>query len=309
MAASLSGLAAYMLGPSGLDTWDPSTRVMLASQISFCLAIGVLGNTVLNNMPILVNRVMHLRKPEAYGEGTYRMELESSFEGVQATSFLVLGCLPWLLRSDPGVIVRDDLPYPPALPLLASAEQGDIPLPDGKPPSPLAFPNRAPGSRFAPGELSMHSFGYAPSWNRWLRASVDAQIKDIARGEWVGYVSTSQGRNGDVPPPAHGVHFTSRSDPQDADRLLLIADGVDSRGAFKLDGFVMLSMGFVCLEKWWTGANGVPAHLLWGAITPLGIAGSWSYLSAPRIPMGLMWLYKKEWVRERTPVLKTAPGT
>jgi hypothetical protein len=300
MAASLSGLAAHMLNPEIWSSWDVASPVVFASQTSFCLAMGVLGNAVLNNMPLLVYRVTNFYKPAAWGQSQLREELEATFEGIQAIGLFTLGCLPWILRSDPGVQARNDLPHPAELPLLQG--EGDVPLPDRKPRNPFvpeADSPEAGSSALACSSTSMNMFGTAPSWVRWLRSNVDSLINDLGNGEWVGYVSTSQGRNGDVPPPARGIRFTTRLHPELNRCLLVNGDGVDGRGTFSLAGQVELLTGSITLTKRWTEAN-MPAHNLVGAITPLGIAGSWSYHSAPGAPMGLMWIYKKEWARERS---------
>ncbi|KAK0648125.1 hypothetical protein B0T16DRAFT_112819 [Cercophora newfieldiana] len=295
VTASLSGLAAHRLAG---DVWRPSQApgpTIPDSQMSFCLAMGVLGNTVLNNMPLLAHRAMDLHKPEAWGNRELRRELEASFTGTQAIGLFTLGCMPWLLRSDPGVLIRDDLPRPEKLPLLQS--NGDIPLPDTMPPcqggtSVFSEVTRASNLKF------LDVLGLQSSWSRWLRSNIDSLLDTIVDGEWMGYVTTSQGRNGDVPPPAKGIRFTTLPHPHDPQRLLLAAeDGVDGRGPFCLNGYLERSMGRVRLTKRWVESN-APAHVLVGTMTPLGIVGCWAYHGAGGIPMGFMWMYKKEWTRE-----------
>lgn len=286
-----------MLGGQDWDVWDRPARATITAQVSFCLAMGVLGNTVLNNMPLLAHRAMGLYKPELWGSSQLRQELEISFIGTQSISLVTLGCLPWILRSDPGVQIRDDLPRPEELPLLRHG--GNLPLPDY-----AVTPEdttTAVFSTFTRDSQRMDAFSSTSSWSRWLRSNVDALIDDIVDGEWMGYVTTSQGRNGDVPQPAKGIRFSSLPEPNNPDRLLLAAEnGVDGRGAFRLDGYVERSRGRVQLTKRWVNTN-IPAHVLIGAVTPLGIAGCWAYHSASGIPMGFTWLYKKEWTRERHP--------
>ncbi|KAK4450420.1 hypothetical protein QBC34DRAFT_437262 [Podospora aff. communis PSN243] len=297
IAASLSGLAAHMLTHDVWDAWDRPSRATLASQISFCLAMGVLGHPVLNNMPILVRRAMDLYSPEAWGDRpSIQSELNLSFQGRQAVALLTLCCLPWILRSDPGLSIRNDLPHPADLPLLQPS--GDIPLPDNLPEG-STDANTLAKSKFGCRTSHMGMFMCAPSWVNWLRSNVDGLIEDITDGEWMAYVSTSQGRNGEVPPPSRGIQFTRKS-PKDKSLVLLEAHGaVDGRGEFLLDGHVEPLTGRVELLKRWTG-SAWPPHAFVGTVTPLGIAGYWSYGSAQGVPRGFMWMYKKEWVRERS---------
>ena len=123
--ASLSGLAARLIDPDFWQAWDPNltTRITLAAQLSFCLATGILGHRVLNNMPLLTNRLVSsfgARSPESIV--FHDLCNEGSFEGAQAAALLQIAFLPWLLRADVTVLLRGDFPRPSALPFL----QGEV---------------------------------------------------------------------------------------------------------------------------------------------------------------------------------------
>lgn len=303
LTASLSGLSARILDLQDGDIfWDTyPLRHGMPCQVAFCLAMGVLGNTVLNNMPVLADRAMNSYKYETWNRSQVRKELEQSFSGTQYLALATLGCLPWILRSDPGVQIRNDLPRPEELPLLRPG--GNLPLPyfavpEGSTPDDIDTANtKAIFSASTRDSQRLDAFSSTISWHFWLRSNVDSLIDEIATGEWMGYVTTSQGRNGDVPAPAKGIHFSSVPDPRDqyGNSILLSAEnGVDARGPFRLEGYVERKKGNVRLTKRWVDTN-IPAHALIGAVTPLGIVGCWAYHSADGIPMGFMWLYKKEW--------------
>jgi len=246
-------------------------------------------------MSIMARGAMDLQNPDVWRENRIREHLKLSFIGNQVIAFITLGCLPWILRSDPGVQIRDDLPKPEELPLLR--ESGIIPLPDA--PVPQNHASAAVFRALSRNLQRMEPSTYASSWSLWLRGNVDGHIDEIADGEWMGYVSTSQGRSGDVPAPAQGVNFTAHPDPEDPNRLSMVGEnGVDARGPFRLDGYVDRPLAMVYLTKRWVDTT-FPAHVLRGVVTPLGIAGVWAYQRTPGIPMGFMWMYKKEWTRAR----------
>ncbi|KAK0624362.1 hypothetical protein B0T14DRAFT_517923 [Immersiella caudata] len=300
LAASLSGLATHMLNPDTFHSWSNDYRATLGSQISFCLAMGVLGHPVLNNMPLLVQRASSLYHPVVWGDTPpLQAELSTSFEGRQTIALLTLCCLPWILRSDPGVQVRNDLPQPHKLPLLRPS--GNIPLPDNFPED-LDDPEALAIAKFGCSAKHMDMFMCAPSWVKWFRSNVNALVDNILEGEWMGYVSTSQGRSGEVPPPSHGIFF-SIPEPHgiNGDTIPLTAlEGKDGRGTFRLDGHVERSTGKVRLTKEWADSSW-PAHVLTGTVTPLGFAGYWAYAGSATIPRGFMWLYKKAWVPQGLP--------
>ncbi|KAK1753660.1 hypothetical protein QBC47DRAFT_386879 [Echria macrotheca] len=289
LTASLTGLAASMLNPDIWRTWHPTTWLPLASKVAFCLAMGGLTNPALNNMPLLAFRVASLSEP-AWDE------LEDSPEGVQTRGFLTVACLPWILRSDMRISTRENLPHPASLPLLRQSVSEDIPFPDG---SHLSKFQRFGWKHIdlSPIGASLNMFGAAPSWTRWLCSNPPALVDDITRGVWVGYVSTSQGRYSEIPPPAQNMQFTSEPDPEDPDRIEVASEtGEDARGSFRLRGDVIRSTGSVRLEKRWASLGNGVVHVFHAALTPLGIAGYWAYNSDPHDFMGFVWIYREEWV-------------
>ncbi len=295
MVSSLAGVAARLLDPEFWRAWESerSSRVSLAAQLSFCLATGMLGNRMLNNMPLLSHRVSSISIPDS-PESYVFYELRQSFEGSQAAALLILACLPWILRSDVSVIRRDDLPYPPALPLLNVVGRGGrIPLPDAAP-----VPSSPPTSEHLPtAARSLSSFSLAPSWPGWLRNNVDVLIDDLSRGEWVGYYTNLFGRESDVDPPLRNIHFVTQPNPDDPNEVRLTAeDAIDGIGRFRLQGTIFRPSGKVSLIKIYHGAHSWCNE---GTLTPLGIAGYWG--SHPRRPSGWLWMYKKEWAKNSVP--------
>lgn len=283
VTAALAGLAARILDPEFYETWDPDprARMLLAAQMSFCLATGSLTHRVLNNMPLLSSRVSDLYDPVSDAVDVFR-EWRDSLEGCQAAALLVITCTCWVLLSDHSVRVRDDLPYPPALPLLnVHGKGGQIPIPDGAP-----TPNGMSAAR------SLAAFALAPSWSDWLRNHIDALIDDLAQGEWVGYYTSSFGRSS-VDAPLRNIHFGTQRVPEDPDEVRLTADSCfDGVGRFRLEGTVFRRTGKVSLLKIYEGAHSW-CNECW--LTPLGIAGYWG--STPASSFGLVWMYKREWTK------------
>jgi hypothetical protein len=296
LTASLTGLAAHMLNPDIWQGWDPFARLTLASQISFCLAMGGLNNPALNNMPLLAYRVANLFQPPWEQQWTWN-ELKASPEGVQTVGLLTIACLPWILRSDMRIPTREDLPDPALLPLLRLSHRGHIPLPDG---TWLTFDVEVRNWKYLPPiRPSLNMFSTAPTWTRWLRSNVSALMDDITRGAWFGYVSTSQGRYSEIPPPAQNIQFVSKADSENPDRIELTSEtGEDARGSFRLRGHVIRSTGSVRLEKRWASLGDGVVHVFHAALTPLGIAGYWAYSSDPDDFMGFVWIYREEWARK-----------
>jgi len=140
-------------------------------------------------------------------------------------------------------------------------------------------------------------FGTAPSWARWLCSNPPVLVEDITRGVWVGYITTSQGRYSEIPPPAQNMRFVSQSDTENPYQIELTSEtGEDARGPFRLRGHVMRLTGSVRLEKRWASLGDGVAHVFHAALTPLGIAGYWAYSSDPGEFMGFVWIYREEWV-------------
>jgi hypothetical protein len=293
VTASLTGVAARLLDTEFWREWEPHppSRISLAAQLSFCLATGVLGNRMLNNMPLLSHRVASLSIPDT-PESYVSHELRQSFEGNQAAALLTLSCLPWILRSDVSVLRRDDLPHPPALPFLNVVGRGGrIPLPDG------ALRPSSLSEGVSTATRSVSQFGLAPSWSDWLRNNVDVLIDDLSRGEWVGYYTNLFGRETEVDPPLRNIHFVTEPSPDDPDEVRLTAEGgLDGVGRFRLQGTVFRPTGRVSLVKIYDGAHSWSNE---GTLTPLGIAGYWG--SHPRRPSGWLWMYKKEWTKTPVP--------
>lgn len=287
ITAYLSGLAAQMLKPSVWARWDHNTRCTLASQISFCLALGTLGNRVLNNMPLLFERMTAvLSAPNRQGGPV--IDFGGTFVGVQTVNLLSLTCLMWILRGEMGRADRNKPPKPQRLPLLDISEKACIPLPDG------AGLSSAGSETHIGASQGIEGFELSPSWSSWLRSHVEMLIANITSGEWVRHTySTQQGH--EQSPSTHNVHFSCRPDPQHEDRLILSSeDGVDNHGSFRLEGYIQPSTGVVALEKHWVNLTPSPdPHQLRGAATPLGILGDWEYLNFPDFPIGFFWLFKR----------------
>ena len=301
MTAPLTGVAARLLDPKFWKEWvpNPFSRDSLTAQLSFCLATGVLGNRVLNNMSLLSIRVASLFVPDSPGSHIFR-EWRQSFEGSQTTGLLIIACLPWMLQSDMTVLRRDDLPYPPALPLLnVIGRGGRIPLPDGVRSSPPEPPlvDVPPDTTTMRNARSISTFGLAPSWSNWLRNNVDVLIDDLSRGEWVGYYTNSFSREGGVDAPLRNIHFVTQPNPYYPDETVLTAEGcLDGVGRFRLQGTVFRPTGRVSLLKIYDGAHSWSNE---GTLTPLGIAGCWGM--NPQRPLGWLWMYKKEWAEKPVP--------
>lgn len=291
--ASLSGLAARLIDPDFWQAWDPNltTRITLAAQLSFCLATGILGHRVLNNMPLLTNRLVSsfgARSPESIV--FHDLCNEGSFEGAQAAALLQIAFLPWLLRADVTVLLRNDFPRPSAVPFL-QGEGIPIPLPDGTPSRSRKGDGADDPTRF------LSAFACAPSWSAWLRGAVDALIDDLPSGEWVGYTTNSLSRESEVGAPIRGLRFVVHlSEGDDPDELRISAgNGTDGQGKFRLEGTVFRPTGRVALMKIYEGGGG-QAWAVEATLTPLGIAGTWG--TTGRQPVGFVWMYRREWVRE-----------
>jgi hypothetical protein len=251
---------------------------------------------VLNNMKILSTRTAIFMT----------LDHDKCFLSSQATGFLAAACMPWLLGSDPAVHHRGDLPYLPALPLLSANGQGNpgnfgpIPLPDGAQSG--SSNNRDPSvqeaSNMTPLVSSMCSFTVAPSWQSWLRATVDALIDGIGQAEWIGYYTNAVNNDREVDGPLRNIHFSTLPDPDDGSRLLLTAnDCIDGVGSFRLKGDLSRETGRVRLTKeYYIGHSWYNQ----GWLTPLGIAGYWGS-GLGRAAYGFIWMYKKEWVQRPTP--------
>lgn len=277
--------------------------------MSFCLAMGALGNPVPDlNMPLLTSRVAgHFQYTAVQRNHFTSRDLFQDFYGSQMIGLLSVVCTTWMLRKDARVLSRRDFPYPPAVPLLNVLRQGaSIPLPDGQPSyqrfltKGIAFEEAVSmATNSSSSTPSLDNFGFAPSWGRWLRTNVDVLIEDLAQGEWVGYYThrIAHADIDDVDPPLRNIHFTSNPDPADSDKVLLRAeDGVDSVGSFTLSGNLSRSTGMVHLVKQYFGEQ-THSWRQKGTLTPLGIAGHWYSADIPDDPLGFIWMYKKEWTR------------
>ncbi|KAK3900093.1 hypothetical protein C8A05DRAFT_17570 [Staphylotrichum tortipilum] len=295
ITASLTGLTARLIDPDFWQAWDPNptTRITLAAQLAFCLATGILGHRVLNNMPLLTNRIVSsfgTRSPESV---VFRdLRDAGSFEGAQTAALLQIAFLPWLLRADVAVLRRGDFPRPSALPFFRRGDSIPIPLPDGIPSQPIRSTR---GDDPPDPTRFLSSFACAPSWSAWLRATVDTLIDDLPRGEWVGYTTNSFARESEVAAPMRGVRFSVRPpvDNEDPDEIRISGeDGIDGQGAFRLEGTVFRLTGRVTMMKIYGGH----AWCVEATLTPLGIAGTWG--ASARQPFGFVWMYRREWARE-----------
>lgn len=334
MAASLTGLAARLIDPVFWQAWVPDRqpRVTLASQLAFCLATGMLGHRVLNNMPLLAKRVADWLDPASPESAVFRdLHDADSLEGAQAAALLLASVLPWLLHADVAVRHRDDLPHPANLPLLLGTDGGalPLPLPDGNPRShPASSSSGGDADGDADGNTDsntgssdprpsvllddtgnpipttrgLSAFATAPSWSAWLRGTVDALLDDLANGEWVGYYTLSFTRESQVDAPLRGMRFTVHNhhrpgsgEGNDPDEVRVTADGgVDGVGPFRLEGTVDRLTGRVRLMKMYEGAH---AWCNEGTLTPVGIVGCWG--PTAQRPFGFIWMYKREWARKR----------
>lgn len=230
---------------------------------------------------------------------------DQDFLDSQATGFLASACMPWLLNSQHGVSRKVDIPYLPALPFLraayATGSKGQVPaiplpkcLPNGeeREMSRDEPPTEGPGSLSAL-VTSMAAFNHAPSWQSWLRCTVNTIIDEIDRGEWIGYYTYGMSNASYVDPPLRNIHFSTAQYPEDDTKLLLTAEEcVDGIAMFRLHGYLSRVTGYIALSKDYYGGH------QWentGWLTPLGITGFWG--GAPGECLGFIWMYKKEWTQ------------
>jgi len=296
ITAYLAGVATQMLNPAVWAQWDSTMRCTLASQITFCLALGMLNNWVLNNMMLLLQRMTNiLVVPAANCEQNPDFVFcANTLEGVQSTHLLSLTCLMWILRGETGMSDDFKYPKPQRLPFLdASEKSSHVPLPDGGrlASSPISEIQSA-------ASCGIEGFGLAPSWLGWLRNQVETLVTNMTSGEWVGHSYNTMRGPFEQSTSTHNVHFLCQSDPDQQNRLLLSSEGcVDNQGQFRLDGHIHRETGALMLEKHWNTLTPWTNPLrLRGALTPLGMGGDWEFLESPNFPIGFWWLFKKEWL-------------
>jgi hypothetical protein len=267
----------------------------LQTTLPFCLAVGMLQARTLNNMQVLSSRLEFLAVQDFDAWWTF---LADDFECGQAVGLLAIACVAWALESNAGVARRLDLADPSRLPFLNVLENGGhIPLPYGGAPFQRAFLLAEHGTSSA----ALDNFGLEWSWTLWLRSNVDALIDDIGRGEWVGYYTVALGRgDGHVDDPLTNVFFSTKEtrDPDTGTSQVDISarHGVDGVGTFTLAGSVDRSTGTAILTKQYFGGetHGWDQFLI---MTPLGLIGYWGIDWLRTVPMGYVWMYKREWAR------------
>ncbi|KAI0017366.1 hypothetical protein F4780DRAFT_755597 [Xylariomycetidae sp. FL0641] len=141
-------------------------------------------------------------------------------------------------------------------------------------------------------------------WWSWYTTRVRDLVRHLDDGEWFGYYTYDLLLAGRVDKPMENIQF--RRTGTDGEKYTVEAtDCFDSVGTFSLRGEVDASPSActVKLAKQYTNHG-----FIWdGLVTPLGICGKY-YLPNARRPNvhGYFWLWKKEWMDEMKPWLKSA---
>lgn len=132
------------------------------------------------------------------------------------------------------------------------------------------------------------------SWGLWYKHRTRAMMDELDSGEWQGVYTYGLETQSRVDPPMQRIRFQKSSSPsQGGDRVDICAmDCVDNVGAFRLDGHLDLVTCNLSLRKRYLGRH----HFSWrGAVTPLGITGYYFSGQNERDPLGVFWLWKRDW--------------
>ncbi|KAK8075995.1 hypothetical protein PG994_003267 [Apiospora phragmitis] len=131
------------------------------------------------------------------------------------------------------------------------------------------------------------------SWELWYGARTRAMMDEIDSGEWQGCYTYGLEAESRVDPPMQRIRFQKSSSQGGGSQVDICAvDCTDMVGAFRLDGHLDPATCNISLRKRYLGRH----HFDWrGAVTPLGITGYYFSHQRERDPLGLFWLWKREW--------------
>jgi len=217
---ALLNLASRIPDPEYWATWLQETRVSLACQVIFCLALEKLSRNLSRAGEIGRNHEELVRGKTAGAKllidtffGPDESATQNHFSrvseegGYMVSLPIIVIIVPFTARrGEPG---RPDAPCRSALPLTSPLFQ-HIPLPDGE--------QIGVGKGTA---RSMSAFGLAPSWPLWLKSNIEAAVNDITSGEWIGYAAPTKILW--AVSPFHNIHFVAEQDKDSPGGWLLAA--------------------------------------------------------------------------------------